>query len=173
MSIEELLAVVRGRRSVRAYKPEELNNAQIEAMIESIRWAPSAGNYQCREFFFVREAVMRQQLAEATFDQDFVAQAPLVIVCCTDRNIEQHYGDGSEEISVQDVSASIQNLLLVIHGLGLGACWIGAFSQEKVRELLDLPPNLRPLALISVGQPDEAPEPPDRRSPETTVRFVD
>ncbi len=173
MSIEELLAVIRDRRSVRAYRPEEMDSTQLEAMIEAIRWAPSAGNYQCREFFFVREAGMRRQLAKATFDQDFVGQAPLVIVCCTDRNIEQHYGDGSEELAVQDVSASIQNLLLAVHSLGLGACWIGAFGQEKVSGLLDLPPNLRPLALISVGRPDEAPEPPERRSLEESVRFLD
>jgi len=173
MNIEDLLAVIRDRRSVRAYRPDELDEAQIEAMIEAIRWAPSAGNLQSREFIFVRNPALKRQLSDTTFDQDFVAQAPLIIACCTDRNIEQHYGEGSEEYSVQDVSASIQNLLLAIHGLGLGACWIGAFNQEQAGRLLDLPANLRALALISVGYPDEEPEVPERRSPEATARFID
>lgn len=173
MNIERLLTVIRDWRSIRAYAPQALDDAQIEAMIEALRWAPSAGNYQCREFFFARERALRRQLAGATFDQGFVGEAPLVIVCCTDRNIERHYGEGSEEYSIQDVSASIQNLLLVVHELGLGACWIGAFDQEKVRKVLNLPGNLRSLAMISVGYPEEAPDPPARRGPEEAVTFLD
>jgi nitroreductase len=173
MEPDALLSTMRDRRSVRAYKSEPLSEDEIAAMVEAIRWAPSAGNHQCREFYFVRNPVRISQLAECTFDQDFVGHAPLVILGCADRDLEKHFGPGTAEFTVQDVAASVQNLLLVAHALGLGACWVCAFSEEKVAEAMGLPGNERPIVMVPVGRPDEEPEVPPRRSPEDTFRYVD
>lgn len=173
MELDTLLSIVRDRRSVRAYTDAPLSEEETAALIEAIRWAPSAGNHQCREFYFVRNLVRITQLAECTFDQGFLGTAPLVIVGCADQNLEKHFGPGTAGFAVQDVAASVQNLLLVAHALGLGACWVCAFSEEKVREAMGLPTNERPVVMISIGHPAEEPEVPPRRSPEKTVRYVD
>ena len=71
-----------------------------------------------------------------------------------------------------DVPASVQNVLLTAHSMGLGACWVGAFNEDGVHMLLDLPRNLRPVALVPVGYAAEDPEPPPRVRVESTVKFV-
>ena len=73
--------------------------------------------------------------------------------------------------SPQDVAASVQNLLLTVHALGLGAVWIGAFREEEVRRILSLDLHFRPVAMIPVGVPDESLEPPARAS--AARAFVD
>ena len=72
---------------------------------------------------------------------------------------------------LQDVAAAVQNLLLLAHADGLGACWVGAFRERDVARVLTLPRHLRPVALVAVGVPAESPAPPQRRPPaEVTSR---
>lgn len=73
---------------------------------------------------------------------------------------------------IQDTAASVQNLLLVAHELGLGACWVGAFKEEKVREILNLPDNLIPVAIVPVGYPVLTPKAPERVSRQGAVEMI-
>ena len=80
---------------------------------------------------------------------------------CADHRIRNRYRErGITLYAPQDVAASVQNLLLTVHALGLGAVWIGAFREERASEALGLPAHLRPVAIVPVGVPDEDPEPP-------------
>jgi nitroreductase len=169
----DLLATIRERRSIRTYTPEPIAGELIDELVEALRWAPSSGNYQCRKFFFVRNAELRQQLQDACFNHDWIAEAPLVVVCCLDRKIEEYYGEGSTHFAVQDVSASIQNLLLLAHDRGLGSCWVCAYDPARVRELLDLPPELELVAIVTVGHGAESPALTERVSREEAVAFLD
>jgi len=160
-----VLEAIRNRRSVRAFRPDPIPEEAMLALKEALRWAPSAGNLESRHFHFVHEEALRRRLAEAAFGQDFVARAPLVVVCSADRSIERRYGRrGLELYMLQDVAASIQNLLLAAHALGLGAVWVGAIDEGAVARALQLEAHLRVVALVPVGFAAENPEPP-RRSP--------
>jgi len=106
--------------------------------------------------------------------QEFIKQAPLVIVCCGNRDIRFHYKERGENLyMICDVSASIENLLLLVEEKGLGACWVGAFDEKKVSQILNLASNLRPLALIPVGFSNETPQPPFRVKKEEAIEIIE
>ena len=161
---QDLLSVVLKRRSVRAFKPDEIPQDHIDQFIEALRWAPSAGNRQPWQFYLIRRSELKRDLARAAFQQDFVAQAPLVFVICgVPEQSEKRYGNRGKELYVfQDTAAAVQNILLLATALGYGSCWVGAFDESQVVEVLSLPSQQRPLALIPIGKPAENPSPPRR-----------
>jgi nitroreductase len=171
-----ILDIIKDRRSVRNFTNEEIPGSAIEALVDALRWAPSAGNLQSRKFYFVFNEEVKNKLAQTGLKQDFVsfiARAPLVIVACADRQVASRYGErGIHLYCIQDTSASVQNLLLAAHELGLGTCWVGAFKEEKVREILNLPDNLIPVAIVPVGYPAQIPKTPDRVSRQGAVEMI-
>ncbi|MFQ5843879.1 MAG: nitroreductase family protein, partial [Planctomycetota bacterium] len=95
-------------------------------------------------------------------------------VACADHRIEEDYGErGVKLYALLDVAASVQNLLLAAHAAGLGACWVGAFEEEGVGRLLELPAYLRPVSIVAVGLPREDPPPPPRVGRRRAVVFVE
>ncbi len=171
-----ILDIIKNRRSVRDFTDQKILEGEVDALIDALRWAPSAGNFQSRKFYFFFNKDIRNKLAQAGFKQDFVsfiATAPLVVVACADLSIASRYGErGTHLYCIQDTAASVQNLLLAAHGLGLGTCWVGAFREEKVREILLLPNNLRPVVIVPVGYPARTPKAPDRVSRIAAVELL-
>lgn len=169
----EIMETIKRRRSIRQFKPKSLPPEAIGNMVEALRWAPSAGNLQSRKFFFVFNKGLRGQLARAALDQDFIAQAPLVVVGCANHQIALQYRErGVGLYCLMDVAASLQNLVLTVHAQGLGSCWVGAFEEEEVQKLLELPPYLRPVAIVPIGFPAEHCQPPPRVSREEAVVYL-
>jgi len=168
----EILKIIKERRSIRKFQKKEIPGEIIDKLIEALIWAPSAGNLQSRKFYFVFNQEIKEKLGEAALDQSFIAQAPLVIIGCTDDKISRRYGERKKLYSICDVSASIENLMLLAIEIGLGTCWVGAFNEKEVSKILNLPGNLRPIAIIPVGYPAEKPETPLRVSKEEAVEFI-
>ena len=164
---------IRGRRSVRGFKRTAIPPELLNPLIDALRWAPSAGNLQCRRFYFVFDQERRRELARAAERQTFLARAPLVVVACADHRIEREYEErGVELYCLMDVAASLQNLMLVAHAHGLATCWVGALDEDKVRELLRLPKHLRPVSLVPVGYPTDHPTPPRRQRRQDVAVFL-
>lgn len=162
----EVLEAIKKRRSIRSFNPhKEVTEEQIEKLLEAARWAPSAGNLQSWFFVVVKDQEIKTQLAEAAYGQDFVAEAPVVIVSCADleRSASRYGTRGKTLYALQDATIASQNIWLTAVTMGLGACWVGAFDEEEVVEILDLDKNLRPIALLPIGYPAEEPSPPPRR----------
>lgn len=169
----QVLQAVIKRRSIRKFEKKMIPEDLIPHLEESLIWAPSAGNLQSRRFYFIYRDDLKGKLARAAYDQDCVLLAPLVVVCCADQRIELHYGGrGSSLYSLQDVAASVQNLMLVAYSLGLGSVWVGAFREGDVYTILDLPDHLRPIAMVPVGYPAEEPYPPSRVKKENAITHV-
>ena len=169
----DVLDAVKGRRSIRRFKTTPLQASQLATLGDSLLAAPSAGNLQSRRFYFVFRGETRRQIARAAYRQDFIDGAPLAIVCCADLEIANHYGErGRSLYCLQDVAASIENLMLVAYSLGLGTVWVGAFDEREVGRILDLPDDLRPVAIVPVGYPDEDPPPPERLRKERAIFHV-
>ncbi|KQM12395.1 hypothetical protein AOA80_02315 [Methanomassiliicoccales archaeon RumEn M1] len=144
----------RNRRSVRNFTEEDVPEEVVVEALEAGNLAPSAGNLQARDFVVVRDDEKKHALAEAAFSQRFVAQAPVVIVCCANQERIAEYGPrGRELYCVQDVAAAVQNMLLYLADAGYGSCWVGAFNEKKVTDLLRLPSHVRPVAMLPVGRP--------------------
>jgi len=136
----------------------------IGVMLYSATHAPSAGNTQDWHFIVVKDESIRKKLAEAALRQRFIAEAPVVIVVCIDKEkVIMRYGKRGESLySMQDTANATMILMLVAHALGLSTCWVGAFDEDRVGNILELPEQLRPIAIVPVGYSDETPRKPRR-----------
>lgn len=171
----KVFEAIKKRRSIRKFDPtKKITDQQIEKLLEAARWAPSAGNLQSWYFVVVQDQEVKNQLAEAALGQDFIAQAPVVIVSCA--NLERsasRYGRRGENLyAIQDATIATQNLWLAATEMGLGAVWIGAFDEDEVSRILNLASHLRPIAILPIGYPAEQPLPPPRRSIKEISRKV-
>ena len=149
----EVLEAIKGRRSIRSFTGQSVSEEEVKTLIDAARHAPSAGNIQPWEFIIVRKPEVKHKLAVAALDQFFIEEAPLVIVVCANEEISRSgYGSrGATLYCLQDTAAAIQNILLTAHAIGLGTCWIGAFREDRVKEALSIPDDVRPVAIIPVG----------------------
>ncbi len=161
----ELFEAIQKRRSIRHYKKQPLPEGAVEKLVEAARLAPSAGNVQPYKLVIVKNEDIRQKLSTAAYGQKDVAEVPVVFVVCADeKRASEGYGDrGKTLYCIQDTAAVVQNILLTACSLGLGTCWIGAFKEEDVKKIVNAPDEMRPVALIPVGVPDEAPAARSRR----------
>ncbi|MEM2896306.1 MAG: nitroreductase family protein [Candidatus Bathyarchaeia archaeon] len=160
----DLFEVIKNRRSIRAFKSTPIPDEIVNKILEAACWAPSAGNLQSWEFILVKDEKTKEWLCDAALGQCFIQEAPLAIVVCANRNrSSSRYGSrGANLYSICDSSAAIQNILLSAYALGLGSCWVGAFHDDEVARILELPDGIRPVAIIPVGYPNESPKPPRR-----------
>lgn len=171
----DLLKIIKGRRSIRSFKSKSIPDNFVDKIMEACIWSPSAGNGQPWSFYHVYNKEIKQKLAVAASGQNFIIEAPLVIVVCADiEKAENNYGTRGKSLYMfQDTAACIQNILLESHSLGLGTCWIGAFREEVVVKTLNIPSNLRPIALIPVGYTDENPQPPPRNQWQNLTKIIE
>jgi nitroreductase len=149
----DVLEATKGRRSIRKYTQEPVSEEQVMQILEAGRWAPSRGNSQAWKFIVLKNAQGLKDLAEAIPTGKFLAEAPLGIAVVIDPRASKH--------PEQEGAAAIQNMLLAAHALGLGACWTsvyGTYSEEKARQLLQIPDEEWLLSVVSVGHPAETPE---------------
>ena len=131
-------------------------------VLESGRLSPSAGNRQERRFIVIRDAKKRQSLSEAARNQRFAAQAPVVIAACS---VETEYTMSCGQLAYPiDTAIAVDHMTLSAVEEGLGTCWIGAFDEKKVKEILNVPDNVRVVALLPLGYPSAIPLPTSRKS---------
>jgi nitroreductase len=160
----DVFDAIKGRRSVREFKPDPVDDKDLEKILEAGRSAPSAGNCQPWEFVVVRDGATKQKLVRAALGQSFVAEAPVVLVVCANipRTSSRYGRRGAELYCIQDTAAAVQNILLTAYALGYGTCWIGSFDEESAAKAIKAPPGIRPLAIIPIGRPGEKPTPTSR-----------
>jgi len=145
--------VIKNRRSSRSYNKREVDMELILKVLEAGRYAPSAGNYQPWEFIVVRNPEIRKYLVEACYNQNWMLDAPVFIVVCTNSRLAGAiYGErGLKLYGVQGTAAAIENMLLMAESLGLASCWVGTLSEMAVGRLLECPEYVRPCAVITLG----------------------
>ena len=165
----ECLEAIMSRRSIRRYTDEPVSETAVETVLRAAMAAPSAGNQQSWRFIVVTDEGLRERLAQATPYSRMVAHAPVAIVVCGDTREEKHPG-----YWVQDCAAAVENALVAINALGLGAVWIGVHPIEEreraVREICGVIQGVRPFCLIALGHPEEAKPPAERFDPRFVMR---
>ena len=166
--------LIEERHSIRAYQPTEVEEDKLRSLLHAANRAPSAGNLQAYQIVAVRSPAVRQALALAALDQDFVAQAPVVLVSLADPGgARGKYGHRGETLySLQDATIACAYAQLAAHDLGLASCWVGAFRKDAVREAVGSPPEQVPVALLPLGYPAEQPRITPRRSLTHLVRQI-
>lgn len=159
-------SVVKRRRMCREYLDSEVPQEKEERILDLAYRYPSAGHTEPQEFIVVRDQQVKEDLARAALDQRFVAQAPLVIVVISDtKRSARRYGErGVHFYSIIDGAFVAMLILLAVVDEGLGACFVAAFYDREVQNVLGLPPHIRPIGIIPVGYCAEGPRKFRRRS---------
>ncbi len=169
----DVLEAIERRRSVRAFTSEEVSDKDVERLIEAARCAPSAGNIQPWEFVIVTNPETKRRLSDAALRQTFIEKAPVVIVVCADvaRSGRGYGSRGANLYCLQDTAAATENILLAAQGLGLAACWVGAFHEDEVARVVNSPTNVRPVAIVPVGHPAAKPRVRSKRPIKEIVHY--
>ncbi len=162
---------IKRRRSVRAYLDKEVEEEKVRKILEAAREAPSASNRQEWRFVVVQEKSKRQALMQAAKGQAFVAQAPVVIVCCADT--DNHIMSCGQLCYPIDVAIAIDHMTLMAVELGLGTCWVGAFYEDEVKRILSIPESIRVVELLTVGYPQQEPDYRKDRLPLESIVFYE
>ena len=157
----DVMEAIKRRYSVRSYQDRAVEKEKLESILEAARFAPSASNRQEWRFIVVRDKDIRQRLMQAAKDQAFVGQAPVVVACCA--KTDSHVMTCGQQCYPIDVTIAIEHMALKATEEGLGTCWIGAFYEDKVKEILGIPKDIRVVALLALGHPVKLrPNPKDR-----------
>ena len=147
------LELAEKRRSVRAYKPDEVPEELVQTVLEAGRLAPSACNKQPWRFIVVRSETGRRALG-AAYAREWFWKAPVVIaVCILPKEAWTRSYDG-QNYAMVDGTLAMDHMTLAAAELGLGTCWIGAFDPAAVREILGLPDGVEVVGMTPLGFPD-------------------
>lgn len=147
----EVMESIRKRRSIRSYQSKEVEQEKLDLLLEAARLAPSASNRQEWRFIVVREFSTRQKLMSAAKGQHFVGEAPVVIACCAET--DNHLMPCGQLCYPIDVAIAIDHITLKATEEGLGTCWVGAFDENEVKKVLDIPEEIRVVDLLTLGYP--------------------
>ena len=165
----DIMEAIRSRRSIRAYQDRPVEQDKLNHILEAGRLAPSARNLQDWRFVVVQDKDKRQELSAAARGQAFVVQAPVVIAACgTETEYVMTCGQHCYPI---DVTIAMDHMSLMATDLGLGSCWIGAFYEEQVKQILGIPENIRVVTMLTLGYPAEAPAARPRKRLDEIVAY--
>ena len=161
-----------GRRSIRKYKDKEVPLSLIGEIIDLASFAPSSGNLQNWKCVVVTEQEKRQEIASACLQQEWMIEAPVFIVICNDYNdVKEHYGKLGKLYSIQNCASFAFGILLAAYEYGLGTCWVGAFDNEAVQRILNIPEEMDPEIIITLGYAEEIKKPSLREDPKFFCYF--
>ena len=162
LSPESALALLKGRRSIRRYRPDPVPDEMVEQLLEAGRWAPSASNRQPWAFIVVRDEAIRREVARHAayyfIRWAHVGEAPLLIVLCGDARNPIY-----RQFLHEDVGLAGSQIMLQAKALGLGTCWIGGLDRKAIASILKVPDHMEIVGLLTVGFPAEEPDPPARK----------
>jgi len=147
----DVVKVIKARRSVRKYKPESISADKLEIILEAARLAPSAGNRRPWRFVVVQEMSRKNAVAEAANNQVFMNDAAAIVVAVCDPEVSPRWYE-------KDTMIALEHMVLAATSIGYGSCWIGAFNEDAIKHLLNIPARMKVTAILPIGVPDEKPK---------------
>ncbi len=166
----DVFEAITERQSIRSFRPEPVSDDAIGIILQAGRLAPSSLNKQRRCFIVVKDKLKKAKLVDACQGQKFVAEAPTVIVVCSDDDTETKIANGVNSWVV-DTAISVSFMMLAAVEQGLGSCWVGNLREESVREVLGIPQNIKICCLLPVGVPASRSKRTSRKPLESLVSY--
>ncbi|MFZ3086268.1 MAG: nitroreductase family protein [Candidatus Hydromicrobium sp.] len=148
-----LMDLIEKRKSIRSYKPQDVEEEKLNYILQAFRKAPSAKNLQPWKLIVVKDKKKISDLSIACNNQTFISEAPVLIVACAKEDEAYGVMGGYMNSYPVDIALALEHLILAATEKGLGTCWIGAFKEKLVKDLLDVPDNVRVVAITPVGYP--------------------
>jgi len=159
MVVMDYFEVINARHSIRTYESRPVEADSLQRILEAVNRAPSAGNLQAYEVYVVSDDNCKRALVKASGDQEFLAQASVVLVFCAHaaRSVARYGARGADLYCLQDATIACTFAMLAATALGLSTVWVGAFDEEAVWQIIGAPQGQRPVAMLPVGYAAEEP----------------
>jgi len=165
----EFFEVINKRRSIRTYENKPVEDEKLQKVLLAAQKAPTSYNNQDIKFIVVKEKNHIEKMMYACKQQEFVKEAPIIIVGCG-TNCEHVMTCGQLAYPI-DVTIACTHLLLAATDQGLGTCWIGSFYEDKVKKFLQIPEEIKVVCLITLGYSRYQPAETNRKSISDLVCF--
>ena len=171
---ENFFNVIEKRRSVRSFLKKEIESDKVDKILNTIVSAPSAGNLQAYKVFLISDEKVIFKMARAAYNQMFIAEAPICLVFCADKNHSgAYYGNrGRDLYSIQDATVAVTYGMLAAEALELSSVWIGAFDTNSVIDILTVEKDLLPVAILPIGYAAETPPKTGRKNIDEIVEKI-
>lgn len=156
----EFWEVIQKRHSTRRFLNQKIEEEKKEKILTAANLAPSAHNAQSYKIYQVEDQNLKEKLVPAASYQEFIAEAPVVLVFVA----VSSRPDRSLLYSHQDATIACYQAWLAAVDQGLSAVWVGAFDERQVSQLLNLPKNQTPVAILPIGYAGETPRKTSRKS---------
>jgi len=163
--MNDILEIIKSRRSIRNYKNEKIKDEEILKIVEAGRWAPSASNNQPWRFIIVQNEELIKKIGDACkilTINSFVEKAPLIIIIYTEKK---------HRWVELDCGICAENMMLEAHSIGIGSCFVGAFKENKIKEIINLPEDFNVVGLITFGYKENEKEPTLRLDLKDIVKY--
>ena len=170
-NFKNFLSLVEKRKSIRSFSSIDIEKEKLDYILEAFRQAPSAKNLQPWKLVVVTDKAIIKDLVPACRNQAFIAEAPVVIVACAKEEEAYASMGGYLNSFPVDIGISFEHIMLAAAEQGLGSCWIGAFNEKAVKEIIGAPENVRVVALAPLGYPNEQGRGRNRKSIEEIVSY--
>jgi nitroreductase len=191
MDTENLLKIIRTRRSVRVYKKGKVTDEQLQTILEAARWAPSGANSQPWEFIVTRDRRKMKRVREIYANEwrrrkredpthykglkkDYVGDVSVLVLVCGDARTKDVYlttrqpGD-REKLFQASIANAVEHMMLAAASMNLGTVWVSVREEvePELRKLFQVPPALRLLWVVPVGHARSWPKAKPRRAVST------
>lgn len=163
--------VIKKRKSVRKYKSDPIPDDVLNRILEAGRIAPSAKNIQPWHFIVVKDPEVKKKVAEASRDQLWMADADIILIGCILEKIAWGRMGGYMSSGPVDLAIAMDHMILAAAVEGLGSCWIGAFDEKKVKEILQVPGDVKVIALTPIGYLAQKPQERGRKNLKEIVSY--
>jgi len=175
----DFLRLAEERQSDRKYHDKQVEKEKLLRCLEAARLAPSACNAQPWTFIVVNDKELKDAVARETSGgvlplNHFTRQAPLLVVVVLEKpNITCRFGEivKDKKFTIMDLGISASHFCLQAASEGLGSCMIGWFNENKVKELLNIPKDKRPMLIITLGYPAGKKRKKIRKKPDDVIRY--
>ena len=166
----EFQELVKKRYSVRAYKPDPVEDEKLNHILDIVRLAPTAANRQPFKVIIIHTAGREEEL-KRIYHRDWFVTAPVLICVCTQPSVAWVRGLDGKNYSDVDAAIIMDHIVLSATELGLGTCWVAAFNPEQARQILHLPDEITPLLFTPLGYPADQPEVKERKPVSELIRY--
>jgi nitroreductase len=181
----DTLEAIKTRRSVRKFSDRPVEPEKLQAVLEAVQAAPSWSNMQCWRMVVVKESETRAKISDFSYVESFfatrgyksnpaqkgISDAPVVVVLCA---VPEQSGElNGQEYYLTDSGIASENLMLAAHAVGLATVFVGVFDEEKLGELLDIPPGIRIVGIFPLGYAQSELKAGPPRKPLTEIVFYE
>lgn len=165
----DIYEIIEKRRSIRAFRDDPIPDDMLERVLNAGRMAPSVQNAQDYKFIVVKDAEIRKEISQACSEQKFIAESPIIIVGVSTN--PDYLMESTVPSYAMDVSIAIDHMTLAAVEEGLGTCWVGSFSQEEIKAVLDIPSECKVVVILPLGVPYDDPGVKSRKNLKDLVRY--